>query len=127
MIKSAIAAALLLLAIAATAAADNAPVVITKRGIEEATLPWRYVDSPIHPVDGRRLRWHIGWFEVKTPIGPLRVLYLPIMPPLHYAPGSRDWNEMPNPFVLTGMQIPQRPPKEEEPKTAIEVKAKPEP
>ncbi|HEV2719895.1 MAG TPA: hypothetical protein VG323_07725 [Thermoanaerobaculia bacterium] len=125
MSKSAIAAALLALAMAATVLADNAPIVITRKGIDEATLPWRYIDSPIHPVDNRRIKWHIGWFEVKTPIGPLRVLYLPIAPPLHYSPGSRDWNEMPNAFVLTGMQIPQRPPKEEPPKTDIEVR-KPE-
>jgi len=114
-----------MLALAATAAADNAPIVITRKGIEEATLPWRYIDSPIHPADNRRVKWHVGWFEVKTPIGPLRFLYLPIAPPLHYNYPSPDWNQMPNAFVMTGMQIPQRPPKEEEPKAVIEVR-KPE-
>jgi hypothetical protein len=104
------------------AAADNKPVVFTKSGMEEAALPWRFVDSPIHPVDTRRVRWHLGWVELKTPLGAFRLIYLPIMPPLRYNYPSHDWNEMPNAFVMTGMQIPQRPAKEDAPKTAIEVK-----
>ena len=91
------------------AAAENKPVVFTKDGIEEAALPWRFVDSPIKPVDTRRMRWHFGYVEVKTPLGPLRVFYLPLMPPMHYSPGSPDWNEIPNAFIMTGTQIPQRP------------------
>ena len=121
--KSAIGAALLLLAMAATAAAaENAPVVFTKTGMEEAALPWRFVDSPIKPVDTRRMRWGFGWVEIKTRFGAFRLIYLPITPPLDGSPGSRNWNEMPNAFVLTGMQIPQKPPKEDDPKTAIDVK-----
>src|SRR3954454_18450262 len=66
--KSAIGAALLVFSMLATAAAaDNKPVVFTKSGIEEAALPWRFVDSPIKPVDTRRVRWHFGWVELKTP------------------------------------------------------------
>jgi hypothetical protein len=112
--KSAIGAALLVLAIAATAAAaENAPVVFTKSGMEEAALPWRFVDSPIKPVDTRRVRWHFGWVEIKTRLGAFRLIYLPIAAPLGGSPGSRNWNEMPNAFELTGMQIPQKPPKED--------------
>ena len=110
--KSAIAAVLLALAFSLTAAAQNKAVVFTKSGMEEAALPWRFIDSPLHNGDARRVHWHLGWVEIKTPIGPIRVLLLPIMAPLSGSPGSRDWNEMPNPFKLTGMQIPQRPGKE---------------
>jgi hypothetical protein len=104
------------------AAADNKPVTFTKSGMEEAAYPWRFVDSPISPVDARRVRWHFGWVEVKTPIGGFRLIYLPLMMPLHGAPGSRDWNQIPNAFELTNMQIPQRPPKEDPPQTSIEIK-----
>ena len=103
------------------AAADNVPV-FTRSGMEEAALPWRFVDSPIKPVDTRRVRWHLGWVEFKTPIGGFRLIYLPIMPPMHGTYPSPDWQGIPNAFVMTGMQIPQKPPKEKEPKTAIEVK-----
>ena len=120
--KSVIGAALLVLSLAMPAAADNKPVVFTKSGMEEAALPWRFVDSPIQPVDARRVRWHVGWVELKTPIGAFRLIYLPLMPPMHGTYPSRDWQEMPNPFVMTNMQIPQRPQKEDVPKTAIEVK-----
>jgi len=114
--------AALLLAVAVTAtASDNAPV-FTRSGMEEAALPWRYIDGPIHPVDARRVRWHAGWVELKTPIGPVRLIYLPIMAPLPGTFGSRNWQGTPNAFDLTNMRIPQRPPKEEEPKTAIDVK-----
>lgn len=120
--KSAIGAALLVFSMAATAAAaDNKPVVFTKSGIEEAALPWRFVDSPIKPVDTRRVRWHFGYVELKTPLGALRLIYLPLMPPMHGAPGSRDWNQIPNAFELTNTQIPQRPAKEDVPRSAIEV------
>jgi len=98
---------------ATAAAAENAPVVFTKSGMEEAALPWRFVDSPITPVDTRRVRWHFGWVEVKTRFGAFRLIYLPIAAPLAGSPGSRNWNEMPNAFELTGMQIPQKPPKED--------------
>ena len=121
--KSAIGAALLVLSLAMTAAAaDNKPVTFTKSGMEEAAYPWRFVDGPITPVDTRRVRWHFGWVEVKTPIGGFRLIYLPLMPPLHYNYPSPDWNEMPNAFVMTGMQIPQRPQKEDPPQTSIEIK-----
>ena len=122
--KSAIGAALLALSLAATAAAaDNKPVTFTKSGMEEAAYPWRFVDSPISPVDTRRVRWHFGWTEVKTPLGEFRLIYLPLMMPLHGAPGSRDWNRIPNAFELTNMQIPQRPPKEDAPpNVSIELK-----
>lgn len=122
--KSAIGAALLALSLAATTArADNKPVTFTKNGMEEAAYPWRFVDSPITPVDARRVRWHFPWVELKTPLGALRLIYLPLLPPLHGAPGSRDWNGMPNAFELTNMQIPQRPAKEDAPPNAsIEVK-----
>src|SRR6266550_8423890 len=90
----------LLLAMAVTAAAaETAPVVFTKSGMEEAALPWKFVDSPIKPVDTRRVRWHIGWVEIKTRFGVFRLIFLPIAAPLEGSPGSRDWNEMPNPFV----------------------------
>lgn len=121
--KSAIGVALLVLSLMATAAAaDNRPVVFTKSGMEEAALPWRFVDSPIQPVDTRRVRWHVGWVELKTPIGAFRLIYLPLMPPLHGTYPSRDWQEIPNAFAMTNMQIPQRPAKEDVPKTAIEIK-----
>jgi hypothetical protein len=122
--KSAIGAALLALSLAMTAAAaDNKPVTFTKSGMEEAAYPWRFVDSPITPIDARSVRWHFGWVELKTPLGAFRLIYLPLMMPLHGAPGSRDWNQMPNAFELTNMQIPQRPPKEDPPaNVAIEIK-----
>lgn len=120
--KSAIGAALLVLSIATAAAADNKPVVFTKSGMEEAALPWRFIDSPIQPVDARRVRWHFGYVALKTPIGPVRLFYLPLMPPLSGSPGSRDWQSMPNPFVLANVTIPPRPQKEDLPATAIEVK-----
>jgi hypothetical protein len=114
--------AALLLGVAVTAAAaDNAPV-FTRSGMEEAALPWRYIDSPIHPVDARRVRWYAGWVELKTPIGPLRLIYLPLMRPLPGSFGSRNWQGTPNAFDLTNMRIPLPPPKEEEPKTSIEIK-----
>ncbi len=119
--KSGLFAALLLAIAAAAPAADKTPV-FTRSGMEEAALPWRYVDSPIHPIDPRRVRWHAGWVEFKTPIGPFRLIYLPIMAPLPGAFGSRNWQGTPNAFDLTNMQIPQRPPKEDEPKTEIEIK-----
>src|ERR1043166_2535727 len=99
--KSVIGAALLVLSLAMPAAADNKPVVFTKSGMEEAALPWRFVDSPIQPVDARRVRWHVGWVEFKTPIGPVRLLYFPLMPPLNGAPGSRTRNSIPNTFPPT--------------------------
>ncbi|HKS21925.1 MAG TPA: hypothetical protein VJZ76_03940 [Thermoanaerobaculia bacterium] len=114
--------AAVLLAIAAAATAADKTPVFTRSGMEEAALPWRYVDSPIHPIDGRRVRWHVGWVELKTPIGPFRLIYLPLMAPLNGSFGSRNWQGTPNAFDLTNMQIPQRPPKEEEPKTSIEIK-----
>jgi hypothetical protein len=119
--KASLFAALFLTMAAAAAAAEKAPV-FTRSGMEEAALPWRYVDSPIHPVDARRVRWYAGWVEFKTPIGPFRLIYLPIMRPLPGTFGSRNWQGTPNAFDLTNMRIPERPPKEEEPKTAIDVK-----
>jgi hypothetical protein len=119
--KSAIGVALLVLSLAATAAADNKPVVFTKSGMEEAALPWRFIDSPIHPVDGRRVRWHLGYVEFKTPIGPVRLLYFPIMPPLNGAPGSRNWNSIPNAFDLTNLTIPPRPEPEESTSSSVRI------
>ena len=112
---------LLLMMATAAAAADNVPV-FTRSGMEEAALPWRFVDSPIKPVDTRRVRWHVGWVELKTPIGGFRLIYFPIMPPIPGSYGSRNWQGIPNAFDLTNLQIPQKPPKEKDPKTAIEVK-----
>lgn len=112
-------AALLLAATAA--AAENTPV-FTRSGMEEAALPWRYVDSPIKPVDTRRVRWHVGWVELKTRFGGFRLIYLPIMPPIPGTFGSRNWQGTPNAFDVLNVQIPQRPPKEKDAKTAIEIK-----
>jgi hypothetical protein len=119
--KSAIGFAFLLLALAETAAADNKPVVLTRSGMQEAALPWRFVDSPIQPVDARRVRWHLGYVEFKTPLGPIRLLYLPLMMPLNGAPGSRNWNRMPNAFDLTNMTIPPRPEPEESSSSSVRI------
>lgn len=124
--KSAIGVALLLLALAAHAAENNA-VIFTKSGMDEAALPWRFVDSPIKPVDAHRVHWHLGYVEVKTPIGPLRILYLPILAPLNGAPGSRNWNSMPNAFDLTNLTIPPRPEPEESSGSSIQIVPPPVP
>lgn len=117
--KSAIGTALLLLALTAHAA-ENKAVVFTKSGMEEAALPWRFIDTPLQRTDARRVHWHFGYVEVKTPLGPLRLIYLPLMPPMHGTYPSRDWQEMPNPFVMTGTRIPQRPAREDAPPESSE-------
>src|ERR1043166_9202413 len=81
--KSAIGTALLLLALTVSAAAaENKPVVFTRSGMEEAALPWRFIDTPLSAKDPGRVQWHVGYVTIKTPIGPVRLIYLPIMPPL---------------------------------------------
>jgi hypothetical protein len=122
--KSAIGAALLLLSFAvAAAAADNKAVVFTKSGMEEAALPWRFIDTRLSRDDARRVRWHFGYVEFKTPIGPVRLIYLPLAMPLNGAPGSRNWNSTPNAFDLTNMTIPPRPQKED-PATEMKLEVK---
>ena len=121
--KSAIGTALLLLALTVSAAAaENKPVVFTRSGMEQAALPWRFIDTPLSAKDPGRVQWHVGYVTIKTPIGPLRMIYLPIMPPMPGSYPSRDWQEMPNALRITGTQIPQRPAKEDVPKTVIEVR-----
>jgi hypothetical protein len=124
--KSAIGAALLLLSFAvAAAAADNKAVVFTKSGMEEAALPWRFIDTRLSGGDARRVHWHFGYVEVNTPIGPVRLIYLPLAMPLSGAPGSRNWNRMPNAFDLTNMTIPQRPEPEESTASSVRIAAPP--
>jgi hypothetical protein len=123
-LKSVTAAAFLIFCVALAAAAADPPAntpVFTKSTIEEAAYPWRFVDSPIKPVDTRRVLFHIGSIEFRTRLGSIRIIYLPI-PPLAFTTPSRGWNEFPNAFMLTGMQIPQRPPKPKESAADVEVK-----
>jgi hypothetical protein len=124
--KSAIGTALLLLALAVSAAAaDNKAVVFTRSGMEEAALPWRFVDTPLTRTDARRVHWHLGYVEIKTPIGPLRILYLPLLAPLRGAPGSRNWNGTPNAFDLTNLRIPPRPEPERSTSSSIQTVSPP--
>ena len=93
--------------------------------MEEAALPWRFIDTRLSGGDARRVHWHFGYVEVKTPMGPVRLVYLPLAMPLSGAPGSRNWNSMPNAFDLTNLTIPPRPEPEEPTGSSVQIVAPP--
>jgi hypothetical protein len=118
-----VAFAVLILGATTTALASTTPPekpIWTKATFEAAARPYLYADPGARP--DRRVEFHIGYVTVRTPIGPVRILYLPIAMPLRYNYPSPDWNQMPNAFVLTNTQIPQRP---QPPKLSPEIKIEP--
>jgi len=84
--------ALSLLIVAATAfAAEPAPTILQ-----------------INPPEQSRIQTNIGITQIHTRAADIRVAWLPLLAPLPYS-YPRTTQEIPNPLVLTGTQIPQRP------------------
>ncbi len=89
------AAVLLLLALAATAAAEEPTYTA-----EEKLKMFRTLNVDAHAKDSRRVEWHVGYVEFHVLGMDWRFFYLPILAPL---PGSRlqDNATVPNAFDLT--------------------------
>lgn len=50
-----------------------------------------------------------GAVEINTGAARVRIAYLPRLAPLPGSFPTRDWSQPPNPFALTGTQIPEKP------------------
>lgn len=112
-----IALALLLLGIAGAAAAadvpkDNVPI-LTQEVFEAAARAT--VEAHLLDVDA-------GAMTLNTRFGRIHFAYLPLLAPLPYSFGSRNWNQVPNALVLTGTDIPLRHYKPRDPLAEIDVR-----
>jgi hypothetical protein len=84
--------ALSLLVVAASAfAAEPAPAVLQ-----------------IKPPEQSRVQTNIGITQIHTHAANIKIAWLPLLAPLPYS-YPRTTQEIPNPLVLTGTQIPQKP------------------
>jgi len=62
----------------------------------------------INPPEQSRIQTNIGITQIHTRAADIRVAWLPLLAPLPYS-YPRTTQEVPNPLVLTGTQVPQRP------------------
>jgi hypothetical protein len=93
----------LILASATAAAADEAKpkaVFISREAIEVAARPFR-TPRPDFEID-------FGNVTYRNRYGQAHFAYLPFLPTLPYTFPSPSWNQIPNPFVLTGTPMASR-------------------
>ena len=62
----------------------------------------------IKPPEQSRVQTNIGITQIHSHAANIKVAWLPLLAPLPYS-YPRTTQEIPNPLVLTGTQIPQRP------------------